>query len=360
VTPDTDLLDNDSVVVEGQDFAPDQFVSVLQCANPVDQFGSNCRFTAAGVQASPTGTFTLSITVKRLVIVQGSAVDCADPGACVVVAASGSLDDSATAPIAFDGSVPLPPPPTMTATPNTDLVDGDVVHVTGAGFTPSSPVAVIQCQETSGPDGSGCNTSDFQTVQTDATGAMSTDFTVDRILYLGNTTVDCATQTCRIVLAELPFGYPNVSADIAFDPSVPPPPPPTLVAEPSTDLVDGQTVTVNGSGYPRNRSLGMAQCLTGDQSPSGCDLQHYKFVQTDETGSFTTTFTVYATYQSDQGPVDCVAVPGHCRIGAGTAPGGIGADALLSFATTTPTTPTTTEPAATAVEAVAVEPAFTG
>jgi hypothetical protein len=360
-TPDTGLLDNGSVVVSGEGFDPSQFVYVLQCLAPAADDGSNCRFNgSADVQTSPSGTFTLSVTVRRVLFLQGTATDCADPGACVLVATSGYPGDGAAAAgIEFDGSVPLPPPPTATATPDTDLLDGDTVSVTGSGFSPNTQVAVIQCQAIETGDASACNTSAYLMVQTDGSGGVTADLPVDRMLYLGSGTVDCVVVGCRIVVAELPEGFPNATADIAFDASVPPPPPPTLVADPSTGLANGQTVTVHGSGYPRNRQLGMAQCLTGDSSPSGCDLSNYKFVQTDDTGSFTTTFTVHISYRSDNGPVDC-RTPGLCRIGAGTAPGGIGADALLTFSTAPPTTPTTQPSEVESADAVAVTPSFTG
>jgi hypothetical protein len=358
-TPDTGLLDNDSVVVEGQGFGADEYVSLAQCSTPLTTLGSNCRYTQSSVQTSATGTFTVSVTVKRLVINQGDAVDCADPGACVLVALAGSPDEVATAPVTFDGSVPLPPPPTMTVTPDTGLVDGDTVTVEAEGFTPNSQVAVLQCDQTVSPNGAGCNTAAYKMVQTDGTGAISTDMTVDRLLYLQAGTVDCAVATCRMVVAELPYGYPNTSADLAFDPSVPPPGPPSLVADPSTGLADRQTVTLHGTGFPRNRSLGVAQCLTGDESPDGCDLQHYIFVTTDASGSFTASFTVYATYQTTRGLVDCREAAGKCRIGAGTSPGGVSGNASLSFAPAgSPTTTIDTQ--VQAAEQTAVTPNFTG
>jgi hypothetical protein len=358
ITPATGLLDDQSVVVTGEGFDPNQFVTVLQCLDPVDPYGSSCSFSSsAWVQASPTGTFTVSTTVSRVLYIQGSATDCAAAGACVILAAGGYPEDGAAASIQFDGSVPLPPPPTVTVTPSTDLLDGGTVSVSASGFDAGAQLAVIQCQEIDTGDASGCNTSAYRMVQADASGDVSTDFVVDRMLYLFDGTIDCATQGCRIVVAQLYEGYPYAGATLAFDASVPPPPPPTLVAEPATGLFDGQTVTVHGSGYPRNQSLGMAQCITGDETAAGCDLSNVRFVQTDATGSFTTTFTVHSSYSSQRGLVDCT-VPEHCRIGAGVSEGGLGASALLTFSTAP--TPTTSGAEVQGAEATAVSPSFTG
>jgi hypothetical protein len=371
-TPDTGLLDDQSIVVTGEGFGADEYVSIVQCVAPADPSTGTCRFTGTGVQASPTGTFTISVTVRRVLYstaggVGGTVTDCADAGACEILAASGYPYDGATTPIQFDGSVPLPPPPTVTATPDTDLLDGDTVSVSASGFDPGTQVVVLQCQQEEPTSGIGCKTSPLQTVQADSSGAIATDLVVDRLLYLTSGTVDCVVVGCRIVAADLGnAGYPNASATITFDSSVPPPPPPTLVADPSTGLVDGQTVTVHGSGYPRNRQLGMAQCLTGDQTSAGCDLTAYKFVTTDDTGSFTTTFQVKSSYESSgRGFVDCVQ-PQRCRLGAGTGEGQNGADAILTFSTAGPTTTTTTAGAqvegadADAASPVAVAPTFTG
>jgi len=362
VTPDTDLLDDQSVLVSGEGFEPNQYVTMAQCVAPADPFAGTCRYTGTDLQVSPTGSFTVSVTVRR-VMFQASTntvTDCAVAGACVIFAATGYPYDGVAAPIQFDPTVPLPPPPVVTATPDTDLLDGDTVVVSASGFDAGTSVAVIQCLAVEAPGGANCNVSGLRIVETDGSGAILVDLVVDRVLHLTDGTFDCAFVACRIVVADLPDGgYPNGSAAIAFDPTVPPPPPPTLVADPATGLVDGQTITLHGSGYPRNRTLGMAQCLADVPNSTGCDLTNYAFVSTDATGSFTATFTVRSSYESaGRGVVDCLAAPGHCRIGAGTAENGLGADALLTFAVPTP--PTVPGRGVQAAGAATVAPSFTG
>ena len=117
---------------------------------------------------------------------------------------------------------------------------------------------------------------------------------------------------------------------------------------------------VHGSHYPRNTTLGMTQCVTGDESSSGCDLSNVRFVTTDADGAFTTEYTVHSSYDSPSGPIDCM-VDGFCRIGAGVSEGGLGASALLSFAAPAPTTTTTTTTGTTGTTGTTkVVPAFTG
>ena len=48
-----------------------------------------------------------------------------------------------------------------------------------------------------------------------------------------------------------------------------------LVVTPNTDLVDFQTVTVDGSGFPPNTSVGLVQCTNGAAVPAtDCDLSN--------------------------------------------------------------------------------------
>ncbi len=360
VTPTTDLLDRQSVTVTGSGFPAESPVGVVECLDPPTWNPTNCNLRNVGFTFTEAdGSFSLTYQVRRLLRTDGATTDCADLGACVIAAGVNDPTDGAAVSIQFDGSVPLPPPPTVTVAPTTDLLDGDTVTVIGSGFDPGAPVFVSQCASGAEPSPIPCDTSGDSFVQADDSGGFTTDLVVDRLVYVGPDPVDCAGPgACEVVVYDLYEGYVVASVPILFDGSVPPPPPPTLVGSPVTGLVDGQTITLTGKGYPRNRQLGMAQCLTSVPNSPGCDLTNYKFVQTDDDGGFTTTFTVRATYQSaGRGPVDCRTAPGICRVGAGLTDGGLGASALLTFGgSSSPTPPAEVQ----AADAVAVAPAFTG
>jgi hypothetical protein len=337
-SPDTGLVQGDDVTVTGSDFPSNAFLGVIQCIPGTGVESCNMG-TLQYVTASPSGNFSTVFTPRRILRIQGVDHDCAIE-TCRIGAGTvpdGSLG-SASVDIAFDPSVPPPPPPTVTVTPDTDLLDGDTVSVSGADWGSGSQVVVLQCR-TGAVDPGGCNTSHIELATTDGAGSFTTTFTVDRILYVGGSRIDCADPGACTVSAALTSEIDtSAGAPIQFDPSVPPPPPPALTATPSTDLADGQTVTVVGTGFPRNTSLGMTQCRTGDESPSGCDLGNVRFVTTDADGGFTAEYVVHLTYPSTGGTVDC-SVADMCRIGAGLAPGGVGASALLSFAAPSPVPP---------------------
>lgn len=62
--------------------------------------------------------------------------------------------------------------PSITVTPNANLVDGQVVHVSGTDFPPKAePVAVVTCNALTGE--SACDTSHPTLGQTDATGSFT-------------------------------------------------------------------------------------------------------------------------------------------------------------------------------------------
>jgi len=75
---------------------------------------------------------------------------------------------------------------------------------------------------------------------------------------------------------------------------------PTLTVTPDTDLADGQTVTVEGSGYAPNHQTDLVQCDVN----LGCDFSNLQLQTTDADGNYTTTFTVRRILTLDT-TVDC-------------------------------------------------------
>src|SRR5918996_4829730 len=186
------------------------------------------------------------------------------------------------------------PGPLVSVTPAVDLVHGQVVTVTGSGFTPNASIGMAQCDAT-GTDTSDCDLSNVAYTTADAAGGWSTSFTVRRVIHTSSATIDCgaAPGTCVISASNLAnIGGEDALAPISFDPSVPPPPPPVVGVAPSTDLVHGQVVTVTGSGFTPNASIGMAQCDATGTDTSDCDLSNVAYTTADAAGGWSTSFTV--------------------------------------------------------------------
>lgn len=104
-----------------------------------------------------------------------------------------------------------------------------------------------------------------------------------------------------------------------------------IVVTPSTDLLDGQSVQVSGTGYTPNTFIGVAMCEPGATSTSGCDLSPLVTLTTDATGSFTTTTTVRRIISTSNANTDCASAPGACVMAAGTPDLSQSATAPLSF-----------------------------
>jgi hypothetical protein len=91
----------------------------------------------------------------------------------------------------------------------------------------------------------------------------------------------------------------------------------SIVVSPSTDLLDGQTVEVSGTGFTANTFLGIAMCEPAPSSTLDCDLSPLGTVTTDGEGSFTTTFSVRRIMSTSNGNIDCADAPGTCVVVVG-------------------------------------------
>ena len=77
---------------------------------------------------------------------------------------------------------------------------------------------------------------------------------------------------------------------------------------------DGQQVVVHGSGFTPDATLGMAQCVAGDNFDGHtCDSQPgglFDPFTADQNGEFTRTITIHAEVQSTDATIDCVGGAG--------------------------------------------------
>ena len=89
--------------------------------------------------------------------------------------------------------------------------------------------------------------------------------------------------------------YANGATPLVIDPNLPPAPPPSFVVAPTFELVDGQVLTVHGTGFSPDAQVAMVQCRAGadDSTGQACDLSKtLRFVTANDDGAFDTTFTV--------------------------------------------------------------------
>ncbi|MGH9113417.1 MAG: neocarzinostatin apoprotein domain-containing protein, partial [Acidimicrobiales bacterium] len=281
----------------------------------------DCDFeTLADFETAEDGSFEFAFQVSTL-IDTGShgVVDCRQPGSCVLATTqdySLSPERSAVAPLAFDPDAE-PIVPTLTVTPDADLVDGQTVSVTGSGFRPDHWVGLLLCS--SDPSYENCQYTDgFAEIGPD--GTFTTELTAYALIATDAGDVDCRTsaEPCLLVAAGGSLTSPRAGrAPLHFAPDAPLLPPPTIEVEPSTGLPDAANVTVTGEGFTPHGSAFVDVCKAGgDDDFESCDPQAQVYATPDADGAFAVDLGVASSFETwDGGPIDCLAAPG-CEVRA--------------------------------------------
>lgn len=222
------------------------------------------------VTTDPSGAFVTSMVVRRIVNQAGATADCAAaPGICGVTA--GSAGPIVVATLAFDPTVPVAGP-TLDVRPASDLQDGEVVQVDGAGFTPGADIVIAEC-----PVGkfslAECDTSTRIAARSDSTGRFATSYSVHAVLIPSGSTgepqpqlaIDCRSSPCRLTAANQLAASEEADAPIAFASSgAPPPELPSTGARPGgLTLVAGMLLVV-GLGL-----VGASRSQVGGRRPRG-------------------------------------------------------------------------------------------
>jgi Neocarzinostatin family len=134
----------------------------------------------------------------------------AEPGAQVgsalaTVKLSSGSDPSRVDYVRLRVDAPAAATRTVSVSPHTGLSDGDVVTVTGRGFSPSAFVGMCQGIVAGPPGLEDCSGGPIAVSEVDANGGFSNQLTVSRLIVInGAQTVDCAAPgaACMILAAE--------------------------------------------------------------------------------------------------------------------------------------------------------------
>jgi hypothetical protein len=226
VTPDSGLVDGDVVTLHGTGFTPSDTVFFCQGVEDGSPDPGDCGAGIGSAQANAAGEFDASFTVQRFISPSnvGVTIDCAQPSANCRFGASDFFSSAAGfafAPISFAPQ----PPRTLSVTPDADLVDGQVVALSGTGFTPSDTVHFCQGVEGAPPGFAGCAVA-MQSAQVDAAGNFSAAHTLQRFIpaSLPPAMIDCAAPSVSCVMSFLaPSGFAHGRVPISFAPQAPVP-----------------------------------------------------------------------------------------------------------------------------------------
>ena len=317
VDPSEGLVDGQEVTVTAAGLVwEDDGAAILCKADPTGQ--ADCDFNSfAFFEVADDRTATVQLRVTALIETGNGVVDCREPEACVVVVTpdSGrSTRKMGIAPLAFDPDAEVVPP-TLTITPDSDLVDGQTVTATGTGFT-SSFVELVECPP--GDDTSQCEFVGFSS-NVGPEGTFTQNVALAAILVggfgeTGSGGFDCRTsvEPCVLVATSGQINSPRAArTPLHFRPDGPLLPGPSLTVTPSTELPDQASLTVTGTGFPEQGFGTVSVCRTGD---GACDPETETQVDADNDGTISLTLGVAATFTTGGGEaVDCRAAPG-CEV----------------------------------------------
>ena len=93
--------------------------------------------------------------------------------------------------------------------------------------------------------------------------------------------------------------------------------------EPSTGLVDGQTVSVTAAGFPPGQSVGVVMCAKeagrdhGARGAEACNLGRYASATSSSDGIVQVEFQVQRIMLLDGQEIDCASEPDRCLVGVG-------------------------------------------
>jgi len=323
VAPRTGLVDLQHVTVAGKGFSPNAQVGTVEC-RPGALGESDCDLgTLVYHRVDANGAFSFQRYVRRIITVGGKSIDCAKPAGCILGAGNvANLKQAGGKTIHFDPNVP-PKVTKIVASPNTGLVDHQLITVSGSGFAPGSSVYLSECLASlTGP----CDYGTQRYVRVGRRGTFTAkNFVLERrqVTYnrTGTKRVDCADAPKKCVVVARPSGFGSAkppTAPLVFDPHKP------LAVEtahlsPSSQLTDLESVTVTGGGFTPGYTVNIIECEASAKSAPGlCDYSTAHPVTAGFHGEFTTSYFVrreIAVYDAT-GPAafDCGGSSGACLL----------------------------------------------
>ena len=216
-------------------------------------------------------------------------------------ATSAPASPSAVPPVPAPATTPGPEPvpgaaatPVLTADPVVGLHELSFVDLNGSGFAPSSVIGTLaQCVS----GGGGCDVRLARDLESDASGAVvAASFAVHRDITAGGDAVACdaAPGTCEVRVAtwNFPITFSLPREEITFSST--------------SNLADGQEVTLFAANFAPYRWVMAHQCATPDGDPAHCwNVHPTMYGQVGPDGTRQLTGQVVRMLPTASGEVDC-------------------------------------------------------
>jgi acetyl esterase/lipase len=224
VTAATDLVDRQTVRVEGSNFFRTEFdkVRIFQCRADWTAW-DGCRDSeTVTASVDEDGTFSAEMQVSAVFRTALAETDCRTTAEPCLIAASNLIvsrrqQPNATAAVHFDADAPLPdwPDPVVSTAPAGPLGDFTPLAVTGSGFSPGGDVAVRVCR--TGEPESACDHDNAETPAADGAGNLDTEIAVwPDFTWWASGPVDCRQAPgCEVVTVDEERGV-TVTSPLEF------------------------------------------------------------------------------------------------------------------------------------------------
>ena len=198
--------------------------------------------------------------------------------------------------------------------PSTELVDGQVVSISGSGFTPGATLGAVLC--TAGAGGGGgvafCELAHYDNFSAGSEGSFADDYVLRRFIETpADGRVDCgeATDRCLLAVGNINDYDESGGSFISYEGAAVPPPP-QLGLLPSEGLEDGQVVLVTGTELRAAPDGNLRQCPTGTTTESACSPLPAQPYGPPVAGELSVTVQVRRFLASDGATIDCALPPG--------------------------------------------------
>jgi Neocarzinostatin family len=154
--------------------------------------------------------------------------------------------------------------PAITLTPDIGLLNGQVIRLSGSGFTAGASLVAVECNGQS-KGVAGCDTSKVEPITVMSDGTFTTSFAVIAGT-VGNGTcgIGASDALCFVAIGTTSDAL-LADASIAFAGG------PGVSLSPSTGLTNTQSVTLTGADFTAGDSVYAIECLATATTRAGCD-----------------------------------------------------------------------------------------
>ncbi|MFY9782782.1 MAG: neocarzinostatin apoprotein domain-containing protein, partial [Acidimicrobiales bacterium] len=172
--------------------------------------------------------------------------------------------------------------PSITLSPSIGVTNGQTVTITGTGFSPGASLVAVECNATAATV-AGCNTSVLDPITVSASGDVSSTFDV-ATGTVGNGTCGTSAADAKCVISIGTTSGTLVAFSLFSFASGP-----GVAVSPSTNLANGQSVTITGSDFTPADDVYAVECLETATSEAGCDTGTATPITVGSTGALPST-----------------------------------------------------------------------